>query len=618
MSCRASMARRACAAGLSAALLSMPLSACSRADAASGASSATASSSAVSVSVDPDIDHLIQVADHVSDSDLDPSYEDGESTKIQLSDAGCSVSGTGASADGSKVTITAAGTYVVSGTLSNGQIVVNAGDEKVQIVLNDAHVTSADSAALFVRGAKKVWVTLADGTSSSLSTTGAYAQDAELSIDAAVWCKSDLTFNGSGALSVSSASGHGIACKDELVLVSGSVSVDAARSAIQAKDSAYVIGGSWTLVAGTDGIHCGDDDDAEKGSVVVAGGDLSIKATSDGIDAGNVLEVDGGSISVSAGDDGLHADRALQVDGGTIDVAECYEGLEGSTVTINAGEVSIVSTDDGVNAAGDPDDTSSEGDSASSDDSDSGTAPASDGADAAGQPPSMDDGGAAGQPGGEQVAGASKQPAQDGFGNGGMDYDSTAQVTINGGKLTIQASGDGIDSNGDLTVTGGEVYVFGPTSGGDGSLDYGGTGTITGGVVVCAGSSGMAQNFGSTSTQVSIMVSAEGQEGDCIKLSGSDGKVLAQATAATAYSCVIVSAPSIQTNETYTLTCGDASSEITPDSTSYSNVGRAGGGGDGDRRDAGGNGGPGGAGPQGAGGKDGSGGGDPGAPGSAA
>ena len=581
MSCRASMARRACAAGLSAALLSMPLSACSRADAASGASSATASSNTAAVSVDPDIEHLISVSDHVSDRDLDPGYEVGEATTIQLSDSGCSVSGQGASANGSTLTISAAGVYVISGTLSKGQIVIDANDEKVQLILSDSHVTSADSAAILVRSAKKVWVTLAEGTSSSLSTSGDYAQGDDLSIDAAVWCKSDLTFNGSGSLSVSSAKGHGIACKDELVLVSGSVSVDAARSAIQAKDSAYVIGGTWTLVAGTDGIHCGDDDDAEKGSVVVAGGELSIKASSDGIDAGNVLEVDGGSISVAAGDDGLHAERALQVDGGTIDVTECYEGLEGSTVTMNAGEVSIVSTDDGVNAAGDPDDASSGESGASSDVSDPGADTAGDGADAPEQPSSMGGGagpgggsGQLGAAGGEEARGGSEQPAQDGFANGDMDYDSTAQVTINGGKLTIQASGDGIDSNGDLTVTGGEVYVFGPTSGGDGSLDFGGTGTITGGVVVCAGSSGMAQNFGSSSTQASLMMSAEGQAGDRIKLTDSDGQVLAQATAATAYSCVIASSPGIQTGQTYTLTCGDASSEITPDSTSYSNVSR--------------------------------------------
>lgn len=156
-----------------------------------------------------------------------------------------------------------------------------------------------------------------------------------------------------------------------------------------------------------------------------------------------------------------------------------------------------------------------------------------------------------------------------------MDYDSTAQVTINGGKLTIQAGGDGIDSNGDLTVTGGETYVFGPVSDGDGSLDFAGTGTITGGVVMCAGSSGMAQNFGDASTQGSMLVSASGQVGDAIQLADKDGNVVSSCEARTSYSCVLVSAPSVESGKTYTLSCGDASSEITMDGLVYSNVDRA-------------------------------------------
>ena len=158
---------------------------------------------------------------------------------------------------------------------------------------------------------------------------------------------------------------------------------------------------------------------------------------------------------------------------------------------------------------------------------------------------------------------------------GGTDYDSTAQVTINGGKLTIQAGGDGIDSNGDLTVTGGETYVFGPVSDGDGSLDFAGTGTVMGGVVMCAGSSGMAQNFGDASTQGSMLVSASGQAGDAIQLADEGGNVIASCEARTSYSCVLVSAPGVESGKTYTLSYGDTSSEITMDGLVYSNVDRA-------------------------------------------
>lgn len=572
------LAGRVCAAGLVATLFSLPLAACSRAAAATSQSTQS-EGSAASSELETDAEHLISVADIVTDRDLEGAWEEDGATKISLSDGGCAVDGAGAVADGTTVTITAGGTYVLTGQISAGQVVVNADGEKVQLVLDGASVTSSDSAAILVRAAKKVWLTLADGTQNKLATSGSFAEDDEYSIDGAVWCKSDLTINGTGVLKVSSAEGHGIVCKEELALVSGDVEVEAARHAVQAQDAACVVAGTWSLTAGTDGIHCGDDDDAEKGSVLIVGGTVSIDAGSDGVDAANVLEVDGGEVTVSAADDGLHSERALQVDGGTVTVAKSYEGLEGSTVTVNGGVIDVTSSDDGVNAAGDPTgDSSAEvtgvgafgpGAAAGQPEAPMGGGHAPEDADAqaptsTGQTPA-DAGGQAPADAGGQAPGA----------GGGMDYDSTAQVTINGGKLTIQASGDGIDSNGDLTVRGGETYVFGPVSDGDGSLDFAGTGTVTGGVVMCAGSSGMAQNFGDASTQGSMLASASGQAGDAIQLADEGGNVLASCEARTSYSCVLVSASGVESGKTYTLSCGDTSSEITMDGLVYSNVDRA-------------------------------------------
>ena len=565
------LASRACAAGLVATLFSLPLAACSRASAATSQSTQS-EGSAASSELETDVEHLVSVADIVTDRDLEGTWEEDGATKISLSDDGCEVDGAGAVADGTTVTITAGGTYVLTGQISAGQVVVNADGEKVQLVLDGASVTSADSAAILVRAAKKVWLTLADGTQNKLATSGSFVEDDEFSIDGAVWCKSDLTINGTGALEVSSAEGHGIVCKDELALVSGDVEVEAARHAVQAQDAACVVAGTWSLTAGTDGIHCGDDDDAEKGSVLIVGGTVSIDAASDGVDAANVLEVDGGEVTVSAGDDGLHSERALQVDGGTVTVTKSYEGLEGSTVTVNGGVIDVTSSDDGVNAAGDP----------TGDSSAEATGVGVSGPEAAGeQPEAAANGGQAPTEDGQAPEGADAQaptgaggqaPADAG---GAVDYDSTARVTINGGELTIQAGGDGVDSNGDLTVTGGETYVFGPVSDGDGSLDFAGTGTITGGVVMCAGSSGMAQNFGDASTQGSMLVSASGQAGDAIQLADEDGNVVASCEARTSYSCVLVSAPGIESGKSYTLTCGGTSSEITLDGLIYSDVDRA-------------------------------------------
>ncbi len=602
MSCNANkgLARRACAAGLVATLWAMPLMACSRAGAAD---SETSSEAAVSLSAsDGSVAHLLSSEDYVSNRDLDASYDSSSATKIALSDSGCTVSGPGAEAEGTTVTITAAGTYVVSGSVSDGQIIVNADGEKVQLVLDGASVTSSNSAALLVRTAKKVWVTLADGTRSTLASTGEFAADDELTVDGAVFCKADLTVNGGGSLFVSSAAGHGIVCKDELVLVSGDVAVEAAKHAIQAKDALCAVGGTWSLTAGTDGVHCGDDDDAEKGTVLITGGSFAITASSDGIDAANTLEVDGGELTVSAGDDGLHSEYALQIDGGVVTVSESYEGLEGSTVTVNGGEIDVTSSDDGVNAAGDPSGTATENAAENAagaapeggelgQGGPGGEAPSGEAPDAAMEPPSGDAAGQQGaggapqdvgeQPGGAQGGGEMGAGQQPGAGGGMDDYDETAQVVINGGKLTICAGGDGIDSNGDLTVTGGETYVFGPTSDGDGSLDFPGTGTITGGVVVCAGSTGMAQNFTSAEGQASILVSASGSAGDSIKLTSSDGTVIAQAETRTSYACVLVCAPGLTAGQTYTLTCGDSATEVTPDSNVYSNVTRTQGGGGG-------------------------------------
>ena len=153
---------------------------------------------------------------------------------------------------------------------------------------------------------------------------------------------------------------------------------------------------------------------------------------------------------------------------------------------------------------------------------------------------------------------------------------ANGNVTVSGGTIRIDASGDGIDSNGDLNVSGGEIYVSGPTSDGDSALDYDGAATITGGTVIAAGYSGMAQNFGTDSTQGSILLTCQSTSTEAIRVTDASGSVLAEFTPAKAYNCVIVSTPALKQGSTYTVTMGGESTDVTLDSLIYGSGGNMG------------------------------------------
>lgn len=577
---------RTVSCGLALSLTTLPLMACSTGSTLSATSTPSDASTAAAPSVSTKYAQTIDVSNAFSDRDLDGSYDESKATRIALSDGGTTVTGDGATVSGNTVTITAAGTYLISGTLSEGQIKVEANEaDKVQLVLSGATVTSANSAALHVAKADKVFLTLADGSENTLATSGAYAAADDSAIDGAVFSRSDLTVNGGGSLAVSSAESNGIVCKDDVVLASGSTTVTAAKHAIQANDSVRIAGGSYTLHAGTDGIHAKNDEDSKLGYIYVAGGSLDITAESDGFDANYVLRVDGGTITVSAGDDGLHAESDLTINGGDIIVTKSNEGLEGARVTIAGGTQDVAASDDGVNASGDPDDSDSSSDT--DDDSSKNNAPGSDrpGTSGGGQmtggqePPAQDQGGRGdstppqGRQGGQGGQGDSTPP-QGGKGGMAAGADESAYLLITGGTLTVKADGDGLDSNGALEVSGGEVYVSGPTSDGDSAIDYGdgSTATITGGTVVALGSTGMAEGFGNSSTQGSMLVSASGNTGDTVTLSDSSGKVLCSYVAQKSFACVLVSAPGVEQGKSYTLKVGPNSIDVTLDGITYSNV----------------------------------------------
>lgn len=572
--------------------------------------------------------------DMFTNRDKEVGYDEDTATTITLSDNASSCDSSSVSISDNTITITDEGTYLLTGSLSDGQIIVNADDKKVQLVLDSVDINCDTSAALYVKAADKVFVTLASDSENTLSNTNDFVAIDDNNIDAVIFSKDDLTLNGSGTLTVTAKYGHGIVSKDDLVITSGTYQITAAKHALSGQDSVRIADGILTLNAGTDGIHSENTDDDTKGFIYIANGDISITADSDGFDAEETLQVDGGNIEVYAGDDGLHSDDDLIITAGTINVTKSYEGLEGMTVTIEDGDISVVSSDDGINASGD----GSSGDSSSdtknsSADNNSGDTNANDsntkgsnsnkkddfappsgedkktppnGDSAQGDtPPEKPDGSDSTEDRPEPPNGFDKNDnssadsnsdsnsdsksadlpdgnAGPGDGNGGpggsngglgggnggpgggmeeaTDYNL---IQISGGKIYINASGDGIDSNGNLTVTGGEIYVDGPTSGGDGALDCSGTALIFGGTVIAVGSSGMAENFDSSSAQGSIITTVSDSliTGD-ITLTDSDGNTIVSYSPSKEYSSVVISCEDLKEGETYTLVAGDTSTSV--------------------------------------------------------
>ena len=327
--------------------------------------------------------------------DLSASYDE-EVFSITLSGNTASTDSDHVTVSGGTVTVNGPGTYLVSGTLANGGIVVNADkQDKVQLVLNDVSISSDTGAAIYVAQADKVFVTLAEGTSSTLTNGGRFAQDADGEIDAVIYAKDDLTLNGSGSLTINSPAGHGIVGKDDVTVTGGSYAITSPDSAMTANDTLAVAGGSFQITTNKDGLHSENSDDDTLGAIYITGGSFVIRA----------------------GDDAVHAESLLQIDGGSLDLTAA-EGLEATYIHINDGQINISATDDGVNAA-------------------------------------------------------RKSSAY------------TPTVEISGGTLTVTmgpGDTDGIDSNGNLIITGGTVNVTAASA-----FDYDGTASFTGGTVIING-----------------------------------------------------------------------------------------------------------------------------------
>ena len=542
--------------------------------------------------------------DMFTERDLDASYEESSSAKIALADGATKSDSDNVKTDGDAVEITGEGTYIISGTLTNGRIIINAKDsDKIQLVLNGANINCDTGAAIYVKQADKVFITLAPSSENTLSNKREFVAVDDNNIDSVIFSKSDLTLNGSGKLTVNAAYGHGIVSKDDLVLTGGEYSITSEKQALSGKDSIRVADGTYTLNAGKDGLHSENTDDTSKGFIYIANGTFDITCDCDGIDASGTVTVKNGSVNITSGggsenaekkneeffpggrnqqnqsaeqtteqsdsvsakgikadgnltivsgefsinsaddaihsnssitvsggtykiltgDDGIHADANLTVTNGTLNIEKSYEGLEGQAINISGGTISIVSDDDGMNAAG-----------------------------------------------GNDESGFGGKMMQDDF-----STDENSSITISGGKITINASGDGIDSNGNFYVKGGEIYVSGPENDGNGALDYSGDAQITGGTIVAAGMNGMAQNFGSSSTQGSILLNVSSRSSGAVTVKDSSGNVIISFTPEKEYNSVVISSPDIKKGETYTVTAAGESQTVEMSDIIYSSAGSA-------------------------------------------
>ncbi|MBY3618952.1 carbohydrate-binding domain-containing protein [Acinetobacter sp. CUI P1] len=562
------------------------------------------------------------------EEDSTTAWTADQSTDISLAGTSAVVAGAGAESKHGSVTITAAGTYVLSGKLNDGQVIVNNQDEgTVRLVLNGVNITDSDSAAIYIKEAGKVIITLEDGTENSVSDgeTYVYADDTTDEPSAAIFSKADLTINGTGKLSVSANYNDGITSKDDLKIMGGTIEVKAADDGIVGKDLVAIQDGSISIKAEGDGIKSTNDTETDKGFIAIAAGTFDIKAGNDGIEAETSLVIDGGTYTVvtgggsvngevktgeqgagmgmrgdrgqgtggqapgtsetstsatkpetmpemppqeasttskttttesetastkglkaggdisinngtftidsaddavhsnsnvaladgelhiQSGDDGIHADALVAISGGKIDITKSYEGIEGANIAISGGETNVVSSDDGVNVAGGND---------------------------------------------EATVGGSPQE-QDQFSEAAANV-----LTISGGTLSVDATGDGLDSNGSIVMSGGTVIVNGPTNGGNGSLDYDGSFEQSGGTLIAAGSSGMAQAPSDTSSQhaISMTFPQTQKAGTFVHLEDSEGNTILTFAPSKDYQSVVISSPELKDNGSYTLYSGGNSS----------------------------------------------------------
>lgn len=493
----------------------------------SGTQSATNETGSENTEVNLNIKTLSQNLVEYQDDDYYTDWEGQSPNYIKLNGSSAELEGTGASIKEGTITITSPGTYVVSGSLSDGQIIVDASKEDtVRIVLNEAQISCSDNAPIYVVSSEKTIISLEENTENSVTDGSSYVlADGTDEPNAAIYSKDDLTINGAGKLTVNSNYNNGINGKDQLKITRGTIVINSVDDGLMGKDLVAVKDADLTITAAGDGIKATNDTDADKGNVVLESGNFNITAGSDGIQAeknlsvfdgtyqiastgdsihsNSTISIYGGTFEITSEDDGIHADSTIDISGGTINIQKSYEGIESALINITGGNITLVSSDDGINVAGGMDSSSVNG-----------------------------------------------RPGQNSF-----SETSENKLTITGGNIVVNASGDGLDANGSIYMDGGKVVVNGPTNNGNGSLDYDQTFEMNGGMLIAAGSSGMVQTPTDSSTQNSLLISYSQiqQAGTTVKILDGNGNTIVDFTPEKTFQSVLVSSSDLNLDTAYQL-----------------------------------------------------------------
>ncbi len=498
--------------------------------------------------------------------------------------------------------------------------------DSVKVWLNGVSLTSTDGPAInIIEAPKKVVLNLPAGSVNIISDGSGYSNTEQDAPDAAIFSKADLKIKGQGTLYVSGNYSKGIVTKDDFEMTGGILHVNAVADGIKGKDSVVISDGTVFVTAGGDGIQSDNDEDYDKGfvtvsggyieiestldaiqaerdlivsggtlvlksgggsanastqegwgnwggtppqggppqggppqggrpeggqrpnnpgggdhgggaqgggtfdpnqnqnqtntdsakglksaiSVLISGGSITIDSSDDAIHSNNSVTVMGGSLSISSGDDGIHADSRVTISGGDLNISKSYEGVEAVEINITDGTIQIVSRDDGLNAAG-----------------------GNDGSSIGGRP-------------------------------GQNQFESTdGKISFTGGYCIIDASGDGIDANGCVEMSGGFAAVFGPVGGGNGTIDYSTHFTVNGATFLAVGTADMMQTV-SSQNQAVLTTRINIPADTTVSIKDSTGSHVICFQAKKQIQSIIFSSPDLAKGECTVFTGGSYSNEAT-------------------------------------------------------